>query len=57
MKTIILIGITAIALVLPACTGYEHADAPETRPATTSSVQHGTLLQSSTYDAVNRVGQ
>ena len=64
MKTITLIAITAVSLgLLPACTSYDQGsargDTPEPKPTTvtTSSTQHGTLLQGSPYDSVNRVGQ
>lgn len=63
MKTITLIAITAVSLALSACTSYDQGpargDAPASKPTTvtTSSTEHGTLLQGSPYDSVNRVGQ
>ena len=63
MKTTVLIGITAISLSLLGCAGNEHKTARRDTPVpgangpTTSSTQHGTLLQGSSYDNGNQVGQ
>jgi hypothetical protein len=60
MKTIVLIGITAIALGLPGCSSDQRSgESSNAQPntATTSDTQRGTLLQGSSYDTGNRSPQ
>ncbi|HWB59221.1 MAG TPA: hypothetical protein VG733_07005 [Chthoniobacteraceae bacterium] len=63
MKTILFIGITALALGLAGCSSdrdssssYRSSNEPRSSGPVTEQTQRGTLLQDSTYDTGNRAG-